>query len=142
MDRRQVVEADMRKNDVLLVADPRLARAVALGEIGDQVHLVGGGVAGRAADRLQGDRDEAITADAVGVDVLLGPVFETGIELTRPLEDDALRRARLNRLRHREIALDAADLLLQARQGRVPDALPFLIHLARICSARSRGRGS
>ena len=64
------------------------------------------------------------------MDVLRGPGVETGIERTRPLEDDARRRPRLNRLGHREIALDAADLLLGQSQGRMPDALPFLIHLA------------
>ena len=60
VDRRQVVERDMRQDQVLLVADPRLAVAVALGEVGDQVHLLGGGVARRAADRLQRDRDDGV----------------------------------------------------------------------------------
>ena len=56
VERRQVVERDMRQDQVLLVADAHLVVAVALGEVGDQVHLVGGGVARRAADRLQRDR--------------------------------------------------------------------------------------
>ena len=41
VDRRQVVERDMRQDQVLLVADAHLVEGVALGEIGDRVHLLG-----------------------------------------------------------------------------------------------------
>ncbi len=37
----------MRQHQILLVADADFAERVALGEIGDRVHLLGGGVAGR-----------------------------------------------------------------------------------------------
>ena len=40
---------DVRQHEILLVADPDFAEAVAVGEIGDGVHLLGGGVAGRSA---------------------------------------------------------------------------------------------
>ena len=49
---------DVRQDQVLLVADADLVVAVGLGEIGDEAHLLGGGVARRAADRLQRDRDD------------------------------------------------------------------------------------
>ena len=42
--------AHMRQHQILLVADPDFAERIALGEIGDRVHLVGGGIA-RAARR-------------------------------------------------------------------------------------------
>ena len=38
----------MRQHQVLLVADADFAERILVGEIGDRVHLVGGGVAGRA----------------------------------------------------------------------------------------------
>ena len=41
--------AHMRQHQILLVADANLAEAVALGEIGDGVHLLRGGVARRLA---------------------------------------------------------------------------------------------
>ena len=53
VDRRQIVERDMRQDQVLLVRHPDLVVRIVLGEIGDGVHLVGAGVAGRRADRLQ-----------------------------------------------------------------------------------------
>ena len=76
VDRRQIVERDMRQDQVLLVADADLAVAVALGEVGDEVHLVGGGVARRAADRLQRDGDDGVAGDAVRHDVLVDPGVE------------------------------------------------------------------
>ena len=42
-DARQVALRDMRQHQVLLVADADLAEAIALGEVGDCVHLVGRG---------------------------------------------------------------------------------------------------
>ena len=42
---------------------------VALGEIGDRVHLLGGGVAGRAAGRLQRERDDGVAGHLVRRDV-------------------------------------------------------------------------
>ena len=76
VDRRQVVERDMRQDEVLLVADAHLAEAVALGEVGDELHLLGGGVARRAADRLQRDRDERVAGDLVRDGVLVDPGVE------------------------------------------------------------------
>ena len=37
----------MRQHQVLLVADADFAERVAVGKVGDRVHLLGGGVAGR-----------------------------------------------------------------------------------------------
>ena len=41
----------VRQHQVLLVPDPDLAERIAVGEVGDRVHLLGGGVAGRARPR-------------------------------------------------------------------------------------------
>ena len=51
VDRRQIVERDMRQDQVLLVRDADLVVRIVLGEVGDRVHLVGAGVARRRADR-------------------------------------------------------------------------------------------
>ena len=84
----------MRQDQVLLVADPHLAGAIAFGEVGDEFHLVGGGVARRAADGLQRERDDGVAADAVGEGVLLDPGGERRIAGFGALEHDACRRAR------------------------------------------------
>src|SRR5258708_32710432 len=114
----------MREVGVLLVADARLALAVALGQVGDQLHLVGGGITRRAADRLQRDGDEGMTADAMRMDVLADPGVEAGIQLAGAIEDDAHRRARLDRLRQCEIALDPAALLPRQRKRGVAGGAP------------------
>ena len=63
----------MRQDQVLLVADADLVEAVALGEVGDGVHLLGGGIARDAADRLQRDGDDGVARHLVRRDVVLRP---------------------------------------------------------------------
>ena len=41
VDRRQIVERDMRQDQVLLVRDAQLVLRIILGEVGDRVHLIG-----------------------------------------------------------------------------------------------------
>ena len=48
--RRQIALRDMRQHQVLLVADADLAERITIGQIGDRVHLLGGG--SRPACRL------------------------------------------------------------------------------------------
>ena len=48
--------ADMRQHDVLRMGDAQFVEAVVLGQVGHQVDLLGRGIAGNAADRLQADR--------------------------------------------------------------------------------------
>ena len=57
-DRRQVLDRDMRQDQVLLVADPDLALAVGVGDVGDAFHLHGAGIARRRAGGLQRDGDD------------------------------------------------------------------------------------
>ena len=49
----QIALGDMGQREILLMADANFAKGVFVGEIGDRIHLVGGGVAGRSTDRLQ-----------------------------------------------------------------------------------------
>src|SRR3954454_20722135 len=48
--RRQVTLGDMRQSEVLLVAPADLTEGVFVGEIGERIHLLGGGIARRRAD--------------------------------------------------------------------------------------------
>ena len=57
---------DVRQHQILLVGDADLAEGILLGQIGDGVHLLGGGVARRPADRLQRDGDDGIARPLVG----------------------------------------------------------------------------
>src|SRR3954466_13619999 len=77
--RRQVTLGDMRQSEVLLVADADLTEGVFVGEIGQRIHLLGGGIARRRADRLQRDRDDGIALDLVRSDRVLAPCLEIRI---------------------------------------------------------------
>ncbi len=57
---RQIVERDMRQDQVLLMRDPDLVLRIGFGEIGDGLHLFGAGVAGNAANGLEGNRHDSI----------------------------------------------------------------------------------
>jgi hypothetical protein len=63
---RHVVELHMRQHQVLVVGDADLGEAVALGEIGDDAHLLRRGVARNAALGLQRDVDDGVAGLAVG----------------------------------------------------------------------------
>ena len=76
---RQVALGDMRQHQVLLVADADFAEGIFVGEIGDRVHLVGGGVAGRSADRLQRQRHDRIALHLVRGHRVLAPALELRI---------------------------------------------------------------
>ena len=64
--RRQIVDRDMRQDQVLLVADADLALAVGVGEVGHALHLHGAGVARRRAGGLQRGGDDAVARHACG----------------------------------------------------------------------------
>src|SRR6267143_3643805 len=61
------------EHQVLLVRDAQLAEGIAVGELGDRVHLVGGDVAGRHAGLLQRQRDRRVARHLVRVHVPLEP---------------------------------------------------------------------
>ena len=75
----QVALAHVRQHQVLLVADPDLAEAVAVGEIGDRIHLVGGGVARRSALRLERQRHDRVARHLVAGDRVVEPHREGAI---------------------------------------------------------------
>src|SRR5262245_57034318 len=53
----KILLAHMRQHQILMMADTNLTEAVFVGEIGDDIHLIGGGVARGATVRLQRDID-------------------------------------------------------------------------------------
>src|SRR6266571_1656539 len=81
--RVKIALAHVRQHQVLLVADADLARAVALGEIGNRVHLLGGGVAGRTALGLERERDDGVARHAVAGDRIAEPGVEAPIGRAR-----------------------------------------------------------
>ena len=76
--RRQIALRDMRQHQVLLVADADLAERIAVGEIGDRIHLLGGGVARRAAFRLERQRHDGVAGDFVIGDGIAASRYRSG----------------------------------------------------------------
>ena len=72
-ERVQVALAHVGEHQVLLVRDAQLAEAVAVGEVGDRVHLVGGRVARRHAGLLERQRHRGVARHLVRMDVALAP---------------------------------------------------------------------
>ncbi len=118
----------MRQHQVLLEGDAHVALAVAVGEVGDGVHLVGRAVARGVAGRLQRDVEDAVAWLPVGVDVVAREAGQAAVGRLGRLEGRRRRRKRLE-LRNREGCADARHL-----GGRNIDAgadpAPFLFDLA------------
>ena len=74
--RRQVALRDMGQREILLVADADFAERIAVGEIGDRIHLLGGGIARRPALRLQRQRHDRIAGHLVIGDGIAHPGVE------------------------------------------------------------------
>ena len=74
--RRQVAPGDMGQREILLVADADFAERIFVGEIGERIHLIGGGIAGRSADRLQRQRHDRIALHLVREHRVLAPALE------------------------------------------------------------------
>src|SRR5579883_2347789 len=77
---------DMGQHQILLVAHADLAAAVGVGEIGDELHLLGAGIAGRAARRLQGDCRDRMTRRLMRRDVALEPACEGRVRPRGPAQ--------------------------------------------------------
>ena len=77
--RRQVALRHMGQHQVLLVADPDFAERIALGEIRDGIHLVGGGVAGRSALGLEREGDDRMARHLVVCDRIAEPGIEAPV---------------------------------------------------------------
>src|SRR5260221_4727870 len=117
----QAVLAHVGEDQVLLVRHAQLAEGVAVGEIGDRLHLVGGDVARRHAGLLQGQRYRGIAAHLVRMHVALQPRGEAGgaAEARQIL---ALERVVVG---PREALGDALDLLMGERRGAILEMRPF-----------------
>src|SRR5690606_22358181 len=63
--------ADVRQDQVLSMRHAQLVEAVAFGQVGHDVHLIGGNVAADALDRLQADVDDRIARRLVRGDLLV-----------------------------------------------------------------------
>ena len=92
-DRGEIGCADVRQDDVLRVRDAQFVEAVALGEIGHEVDLIGSRVAGDAADRLQADRKDGIARLLVRSSILFAPSLKpTAVRFERSREAGSWRR--------------------------------------------------
>ena len=124
---RQVALGDMRQAQILLVADADFAEGISVGEIGDRVHLVGGGIAGRAAHRLQRQRHDRIALHLVRKHRVPAPALEQRImrgllQLVRHV-----RQLFIGRIG--EARTDFLDDGMIERQRAVAHLLPFLLDL-------------
>ena len=139
--RRQVALGDMRQHQVLLVADADFAEGIFVGEIGDRVHLVGGGVAGRAAHRLQRQRHDRIALHLVREHRVLAPALEQRI--MRGLLQLVRHVRQLFVGRIGEARAHFLDDGMIERQRAVAHLLPLLLDLAaRTSRCRARAPGS
>jgi hypothetical protein len=118
----------MRQDQVLFVADPDFAPGKTLGQIGDRVHLLGGRVARRRADRLERHGDDAVARHAVLRDVPPHETREIGIARGRPIERGRAHRRR-RQIGRGEIRGDARDFGGRQRQGVVPPIREFALDL-------------
>ena len=122
--RRQVALRDMRQHQVLLVADADFAERIAVGEIGDRVHLRGGGVARRAAFGFERDRHDGVAGNLVIENAIAHPGVEAAVGAARLVE---LGRIIVEPLvgRIAEAAGDVGDRGGIERERTVLDAPPF-----------------
>ena len=127
--RRKIALGDMRQREILLVADADFAKAVAIREIGDGIHLPRRGVAGRLAFRLERERHDGVARELVVGDRVVQPEAEALVlgagfpQLGRIVVQQFIVR----------IAKPRGDLGDHGgieRQRAVLDRLPFLFHLA------------
>src|SRR5262249_5978653 len=124
----QVALAHVREHEILLVADTDLAKAVAVGEIGDGLHLLRRGVAGRAPLRFQRQRHDGIAPHLVPIDAGVEPGGESAVGQAR-------RRKRVGIVVERlvgGIAEGRGDLGNHAgleRERTVADGVPLGLHL-------------
>jgi hypothetical protein len=111
------------------MADADLAEGVSVGEIGERVHLLGGGIARRRADRLQRDRDDGIALHLVRGHRVLAPRLE--IKIGRGLAQlvRIVRQLLVGRIG--EARADVLDHLVVDLERGVANVLPLLLDLAR-----------
>jgi len=109
----------MGQHDVLLMRRAQLVGRIPLGQIGDDAHLLGGGVARRAADRLERDRCRDMARHPVWIGVVGNPGGEAGIGGTQALEPGGV--VARDKRRRREGGGDAGGLGLGCCDGGAVD---------------------
>ena len=127
--RREIALGDVRQRQILLMADANLAETVALGEIGDGVHLLRGGVAGRPSLGLERERHDGVARELVVADRIVEPNAEAVVRarlcqlgrIVRQLLVVGIAKSRRDVGDHRGIE----------RERAVLDRLPLLLDLAR-----------
>src|SRR6266481_3514038 len=80
---RKIALRHMGEHQVLLVADPDLAERIAIREIGDRIHLLRRGIAGRSALGLERERHDGITRHFVVGDRIAEPSIEAAVSLAK-----------------------------------------------------------
>ncbi len=126
---RQIALGDVRQHQILLVTDADFAERIAVGEVGDRVHLRGAGIARSSAFRLERQRDDGVARRLVVGDRIGHPGVEAFVGAARGAER---RRAVVER-QVIGIAEAAGDLGYGSgveRERAVTDAAPFRFDLA------------
>src|SRR5713226_7549220 len=123
-ERMQIGLPDVGENQVLLVRDAQLAERIAIGEIGDPVHLIGGDVSGRNAGLLERERDRGVAGLLVREDIPRMPGGKSAVGAERGLQP-RVRRRELRVARAGETALDPGDLFGDERGRAVLQLRPF-----------------
>src|SRR6267378_1455325 len=122
--RVQIGQLHVGKDQVLLVGYAHLAERIAVGEVGDFLHLLDGDISGRHSGLLQGQRHCGITRLLVRMDVALVPVRERPLGRKRSFESGIGRR-QPQVIRARKPAFDAGDLLGNERRRAVLQMRPL-----------------
>src|SRR2546423_1281605 len=122
--RVQVGQLHVGKDQVLLVGHAQLAERIAVGEVGDFLHLLDGDVARRYAGFLQRQCDGGVTRLLVRMDVALVPVRECAVRGERGFESGIGGR-QPQVIRARKPAFDAGDLFGNERRRAVFQVRPL-----------------
>src|SRR5215472_13094242 len=127
--RRKIALGNVRKRQILLVADANLSETVALGEIGDGIHLPRGGIARRPSFGLERERHDGIAGELVVGDRIVEPNAETVVRARlRQLRRIILQRLVVGIAESRRNIGDHGGV---ERERAVLDRLPLLLDLAR-----------
>ena len=119
----------MGQRQVLLVADANFAERIFLGEVGDRVHLVGGGIAGRSAHGLQRQRHDRIARHFVRKHGVLAPCLE--MRVVRRLLQLFRHMWQLFVRRIAEARTEILDHGIIDRQGAVAHLQPLFLDFLR-----------
>jgi len=114
----------MDEREVLLVRHPYLSEAVAIGEIGNGVHLIGGGIARNTAMRLQRECNDSVARLLMRGDIGLQPSRKASVGEPPPRQLRIGVRQAFKRGPGEEAA-DTGDLRLRQIDAIVRNLLPL-----------------